>query len=77
LDHEVAGVWRPLRVFGRTQHPRGQRRAVAQHPHVGGRLLARFPMAVISIFCLLPTSAYNSRFDTRARVAISRVLVAA
>src|SRR5262245_36025088 len=39
--------------------------------------LARSPIAAISICCLLPTNAYSSRFDTRARVAISSVLVAA
>src|SRR5262249_2939814 len=39
--------------------------------------VARSLMQATSISCLLPTSAYSSRFETRARVAISSVLAAA
>ena len=48
-------------------------REVSRHASRSARSL----MQATSISCLLPTNSYNARFDTRARVAISSVLVSA
>ena len=63
----------------RSQHLR-QGGSIAQHGQLGGHVQPLGALADAGdqhFRCLLPTSAYSSRFDTRARVAISSMLAVA